>query len=92
MSSIAAAGASVWARLQSTSLIYGQFLQHINHSAEHGLFAEQIRGGFEGEDVNTYRESFADRSRVEIANIKFKGGNKRRDSGGPVLHDTKLGL
>ena len=29
--------------------IYGQFLEHINHSVEDGLFAEQIRGaGFEG--------------------------------------------
>jgi hypothetical protein len=28
--------------------IYGQFLEHINHSVEDGLFAEQIRGaGFE---------------------------------------------
>ena len=24
--------------------IYGQFLEHINHSVEDGLFAEQIRG------------------------------------------------
>jgi hypothetical protein len=31
--------------------IYGQFLEHINHSVEGGLFAEQIRGaGFEGAD------------------------------------------
>ena len=30
--------------------IYGQFLEHINHSVE-GLFAEQIQGrGFEGTD------------------------------------------
>ena len=29
--------------------IYGQFLEHINHSVVDGLFAEQIRGaGFEG--------------------------------------------
>ena len=28
--------------------IYGQFLEHINHSVEDGLFAEQIQGcGFE---------------------------------------------
>src|ERR1035441_7870535 len=31
--------------------IYGQFLEHINHSVEDGLFAEQIRGaGFESEE------------------------------------------
>ena len=35
--------------------IYGQFLEHINHSDEDGLFAEQIRGrGFEGKDFETY--------------------------------------
>jgi len=28
--------------------IYGQFLEHINHSVEDGLFAEKIRGGFRG--------------------------------------------
>ena len=34
--------------------IYGQFLEHINHSVEDGLFAEQIRGaGFEGLDFET---------------------------------------
>ena len=34
--------------------IYGQFLEHINHSVE-GLFAEQIQGrGFEGKDFETY--------------------------------------
>jgi alpha-N-arabinofuranosidase len=35
--------------------IYGHFLEHINHSVEDGLFAEQIRGaGFEGDDFKTY--------------------------------------
>src|SRR5215469_1190101 len=57
--------------------IYGHFLEHINHSVEDGLFAEQIRGaGFEGEDFKTYWESFSDRGRVEIANVDFKNGNK----------------
>ena len=42
--------------------IYGQFLEHINHSVEDGLFAEQIRGtGFEGPDFETYWTSFAER-------------------------------
>jgi alpha-N-arabinofuranosidase len=58
-------------------LIYGQFLEHINHSVEDGLFAEQIRGaGFEGEDFKTYWESFSDRGRVEIADVNFQNGSK----------------
>src|SRR5439155_19520317 len=57
--------------------IYGQFLEHINHSVEDGLFAEQIRGaGFEGDDFKTYWESFSDRGRVEIAEIEFQNGKK----------------
>jgi hypothetical protein len=46
--------------------IYGQFLEHINHSVEDGLFAEQIRGaGFEGEGFQTYWESF-ERQRLRL--------------------------
>src|SRR5664279_5122124 len=57
--------------------IYGQFLEHINHSVEDGLFAEQIRGaGFEGDDFKTYWESFAERGEVELANIEFRNGSK----------------
>jgi alpha-L-arabinofuranosidase len=57
--------------------IYGQFLEHINHSVEDGLFAEQIRGaGFEGEDFKTYWESFSDRGRVEVADVAFQNGKK----------------
>jgi alpha-N-arabinofuranosidase len=57
--------------------IYGQFLEHINHSVEDGLFAEQIRGaGFEGEDFQTYWKPFSDRGRVEIADVEFQNGNK----------------
>ena len=59
--------------------IYGQFLEHINHSVEDGLFAEQIRGaGFEGEDFKTYWESFSDRGEVEIANVEFQNGTQER--------------
>src|SRR6478609_2036546 len=48
--------------------IYGQFLEHINHSVEDGLYAEQIRGqGFEGPDFETYWTSFAERGAVEVA-------------------------
>ncbi|WP_334266646.1 alpha-N-arabinofuranosidase [Edaphobacter sp. HDX4] len=57
--------------------IYGQFLEHINHSVEDGLFAEQIRGpGFEGQDFKTYWEMFSDRGSVEIADIDFQNGKK----------------
>ena len=57
--------------------IYGQFLEHINHSVEDGLFAEQIRGpGFEGEDFKIYWESFSTRGGVEIANVNFQNGKK----------------
>ena len=57
--------------------IYGHFLEHINHSVEDGLFAEQIRGcGFEGEDFKTYWESFSDRGTVEIADVDLKNGKK----------------
>ncbi len=57
--------------------IYGQFLEHINHSVEDGLFAEQIRGaGFEGDDFKTYWEAFSERGRVEIAELEFQNGSK----------------
>src|SRR3954452_4479919 len=57
--------------------VYGQFLEHINHSVEDGLFAEQIRGaGFEGEDFKTYWEPFSDRGRVEVAEVEFQNGKK----------------
>jgi alpha-N-arabinofuranosidase len=57
--------------------IYGHFLEHINHSVEDGLFAEQIRGaGFEGDDFKTYWESFSDHGRVDIAEIDFQNGKK----------------
>ena len=57
--------------------IYGQFLEHINHSVEDGLFAEQIRGaGFEGEDFKTYWEPSAERGDVAIAAVDFQNGKK----------------
>src|SRR5689334_12218508 len=47
--------------------IYGQFLEHINHSVEDGLFAEQIRGaGFEGKDFETYWTSGAASGEVAL--------------------------
>jgi alpha-N-arabinofuranosidase len=57
--------------------IYGQFLEHINHSVEDGLFAEQIRGaGFEGDDFKTYWRPSSNKGRVEIATLDFQNGTK----------------
>ena len=57
--------------------IYGHFLEHINHSVEDGLFAEQIQGcGFEGEDFETYWKPFSDRGSVELADVEFQNGKK----------------
>jgi alpha-N-arabinofuranosidase len=65
------------ARAPIDERIYGHFLEHINHSVEDGLFAEQIRGcGFEGEDFKTYWKSSSDRGRVELANVEFNNGKK----------------
>ncbi|HZP07171.1 MAG TPA: alpha-N-arabinofuranosidase [Terracidiphilus sp.] len=57
--------------------IYGQFLEHINHSVEDGLFAEQIRGaGFEGPDFQIYWEPISQQGHVEIAELDFQNGKK----------------
>ncbi len=75
--------------------IYGQFLEHINHSVEDGLFAEQIRGaGFEGPDFETYWTSFAERGAVEIANVEFSNGKKsvrlRADGGRAGIRQGRI--
>lgn len=77
--------------------IYGQFLEHINHSVEDGLFAEQIRGaGFEGEDFKTYWEPSSDRGEVEIANVEFQNGTKsvrlRVEGGRAAIRQGRLFL
>src|ERR1700760_1021137 len=57
--------------------IYGHFLEHINHSVEDGLFAEQIRGsGFEGNDFQTYWEPLAEHGKVELVSQDFQNGKK----------------
>ncbi len=57
--------------------IYGQFLEHINHSVEDGLSAEQIRGrGFEGTDFDTYWTPFGDHGRATVADVRFENGTK----------------
>ena len=57
--------------------IYGQFLEHINHSVEDGLFAEQVRGsGFEGNDYTTYWKPVAERGNVQLVDLDFQNGKK----------------
>jgi len=57
--------------------IYGQFLEHINHSVEDGLFAEQIRGaGFEGRDFETYWNAFGPPDAVHVVETPFERGTK----------------
>jgi alpha-N-arabinofuranosidase len=57
--------------------IYGQFLEHINHSVEDGLFAEQIQGqGFEAKDYETYWKPVANKSAVKVIATKFQKGEK----------------
>ena len=57
--------------------IYGQFLEHINHSVVDGLYAEQIRGqGFEGNDFKNYWEPYSDNGSVSVENVQFKNGEK----------------
>src|SRR5512147_3067538 len=75
--------------------IYGQFLEHINHSVEDGLFAEQIRGtGFEGPDFETYWTSFADRGVVEVVDMEFSNGKKsvrlRADGGRAGIRQRRI--
>jgi alpha-L-arabinofuranosidase len=57
--------------------IYGQFLEHINHSVVDGLFAEQIRGaGFEGPDFETFWTSFGPPDSVRVVEVPFERGAK----------------
>jgi alpha-N-arabinofuranosidase len=58
-------------------VIYGQFLEHINHSVVDGLFAEQIRGaGFEGRDFETYWTAFGAPDAVRLVDTPFERGTK----------------
>ncbi len=57
--------------------IYGQFLEHINHSVVDGLFAEQIRGaGFEGRDFETYWTAVGPPDAVRVVDAQFERGRK----------------
>jgi alpha-N-arabinofuranosidase len=58
-------------------MIYGQFLEHINHSVVDGLFAEQVRGaGFEGTDFETYWKPFGAAGAVRLVDATFERGAK----------------
>jgi alpha-N-arabinofuranosidase len=55
--------------------IYGQFLEHINHSVVDGLYAEQVQGqGFEGKDFETYWKRLEKNGNVELVDINFEKG------------------
>src|SRR5688572_16015178 len=52
--------------------VYGHFLEHINHSVEDGLYAEQVQGqGFEGKDFETYWKPLQKGERVTIVDTPF---------------------
>lgn len=57
--------------------IYGHFLEHINHSVEDGLYAEQVQGqGFEGNDWETYWKPQVTSGKVELIDTTFQKGSK----------------
>ena len=57
--------------------VYGQFLEHINHSVVDGLFAEQVQGcGFEGKDFETFWKPFGDNGSATPVAVTFKNGEK----------------
>src|SRR5215216_1273547 len=57
--------------------IYGHFLEHINHSVEDGLYAEQVQGqGFEGKDFETYWKPIDKKDKVTLVDTPFQKGKK----------------
>jgi alpha-L-arabinofuranosidase len=57
--------------------VYGQFLEHINHSVVDGLYAEQVQGrGFEGKDFETYWKPFGEAGAATVVKSDFKNGEK----------------
>ena len=77
--------------------IYGQFLEHINHSVVDGLFGEQIRGaGFEGDDFKTCWQPFSNGGEVELANVEFQNGTQsvrlRAEGGRAAIRQARLFL
>ena len=57
--------------------IYGHFLEHINHSVEDGLYAEQVQGqGFEGKDFETHWKAVETNGKTAVIDIPFQKGLK----------------
>ena len=57
--------------------IYGQFLEHINHSVVDGLYAEQVQGqGFEGKDFETHWKAVENNGKVALVETPFEKGTK----------------
>lgn len=57
--------------------VYGQFLEHINHSVVDGLYAEQIQGnGFEGNDFGTYWKPYGENGSATVVKTDFKNGEQ----------------
>jgi alpha-N-arabinofuranosidase len=57
--------------------VYGQFLEHINHSVVDGLYAEMVQGnGFEGKDFETYWKPYGEDGSVTVVKTDFKNGEK----------------
>jgi len=57
--------------------VYGQFLEHINHSVVDGLFAEQVQGcGFEGNDFETFWKPFGKNGSATPVAVTFKNREK----------------
>jgi alpha-N-arabinofuranosidase len=77
--------------------VYGQFLEHINHSVVDGLFAEQIQGrGFEGRDFRTYWNSFATNGSASVISSPFGNGERslrlQADNGIAGIRQTRAYL
>src|SRR5688500_14764845 len=57
--------------------VYGHFLEHINHSVEDGLYAEQVQGqGFEGKDFETHWKPVEKDGKITLVDIPFEKGLK----------------
>lgn len=55
--------------------LYGQFLEHINHSVVDGLYAEKVRGqGFEDKDFETYWKVTGTEKQISVSTLPFKTG------------------
>ena len=55
--------------------LYGQFLEHINHSVVDGLYAEKVRGqGFEDKDFETYWKVKGTEKQISVSTLPFKTG------------------